>query len=194
MLDRVESLARRMAIFGGSLLAILVVMVCLSILGRSANSLGHSEALEASLPWLASALVSSGLGPVPGDFELVEAGIGLAIFSFLPICQLYGAHATVDVFTSSLSGRLNAWLRAFWEVLLSLVILLITWRLIVGTLDKLENGETTFILQFPVWWALAASAVAACAASFVAVYCAYARVMEALTSRRFMPTSEGADH
>ena len=40
------------------------------------------------------------LGPVPGDFELVEVGTGFAVFAFLPWCQLKRGHATVDLFTS----------------------------------------------------------------------------------------------
>jgi hypothetical protein len=44
-------------------------------------------------------------GPVKGDFEVVEAGIAFSIFAFLPICQLHGGHATVDIFTNLMPKR-----------------------------------------------------------------------------------------
>jgi len=125
---------------------------------------------------------------VTGDFELVEAGIAFAIFAFLPICQLYGAHATVDVFTNQLPGRANRYLIAFWEVVLTAVILLISWRLYEGFLSKLGNGQTTFLLQFPIWWAYGASFVASVIAGLVALYCAAMRVAEALSGRQILPT------
>lgn len=169
-----------MAILGGLVLSALIVMVCLSVLGRGGNTFANWDALEAAMPGLSAALLSTGIGPVPGDFEVVEAGIAFAIFAFLPLCQLKNAHATVDVFTSLMPKSFNTFLKAFWEILLTLAILLITWRLGVGLMDKIDNGETTFILGFPKWWGYAASFVAALVASFVALYCATIRTQAAL--------------
>ena len=188
------ALVRALATVGGIVLTILIILVCISVAGRGGNTFAHWDWLEQTVPGLSEALLGTGIGPLQGDFELVEAGIAFAIFSFLPLCQIYGGHATVDVFTSKLPKRVNDWLIAFWEVLLAVVVLLITWRLGVGMLDKMNNGETTFILQFPVWWAYAASLVAACAASIVAVYCGVTRIFEALLQRQLMPKSEGAIH
>lgn len=192
MKTAIERLARAMAVLGGVVLTALVLLTCVSVLGRGLNSMGHSDWLIGLSQSLADRLIATGVGPVTGDFELVEAGIAFAIFAFLPICQLYAGHATVDVFTSRLSDRANAWLVAFWEGVLTLVIWLITWRLCAGLLDKLGNGETTFLLQFPIWWAYAASFVAALAASVTALYCAVARVTYAATGRSILPAS-GAD-
>ncbi len=69
-----------------------------------------------------------------------------------------------------------------------------TWRLYAGMEGKMSNGETTFLLQFPVWWAYAASFVAAVAASIVGIYCAIARVLDVVTGRSHLPNSEGAHH
>ena len=191
MLNVMDRLARTMAIVGGLVLSALIVLTCVSVLGRGLNTLGHSGILPEAL---GAALIASGVGPVTGDFELVEAGIAFAIFSFLPICQLYSGHATVDIFTQALPKRGNRWLIAFWEVVLTLVIWLITWRLFAGLQNKLDYGETTFLLQFPVWWAYAASFIAALVASLVALYCAWARLAEAATGRRYMPYTQGAAH
>ncbi|MEM6727983.1 MAG: TRAP transporter small permease [Pseudomonadota bacterium] len=179
-----------MALLGGIVLTLVILMVCASILGRGVVTFGNWDAFEGFAPSISDALLGTRIGPVPGDFELVEAGIAFAIFAFLPLCQLRGGHATVDVFTSFLPDRANDWLKAFWEVVLTLAILLITWRLGAGMLDKIETGEITFILAFPKWWAYAASLFAACAASLVAVYCAVARVAEAATGR---PVITGAE-
>ena len=191
MLTFMDRLARLMAITGGLVLTVLVGLTCVSVLGRGLNTLGHSGVLGEAL---GAALINSGVGPVAGDFELVEAGVAFAIFAFLPICQLHGGHATVDIFTQALPLRANRWLIAFWEVVLSLTIWLITLRLAAGMIGKYGNGETTFLLQFPVWWAYAASLVAAGVAAVVAGYCAYSRLAFALTGRARLPQAEGAVH
>lgn len=194
MLEAMERVARMMAIIGGLVLTLLIVLTCISVLGRGANTFGHSGFLTSFAPDLAAALIATGVGPVQGDFEIVEAGIAFAIFAFLPICQLHGGHATVDVFTSFLPHNANRWIVAFWEVVLALVIILISWRLFVGMLDKFGNGETTFLLQFPIWWAYAASVAASLAAVLVAVYCAAARIIGLITGTDDLPKAEGAMH
>lgn len=194
LLNLMERLSRLMAILGGFVLTALVVLTCLSVLGRGLNTFGHSDLLSSVSQAAADWLIASGAGPITGDFELVEAGIAFSIFAFLPICQLHGAHATVDIFATRFPRWFNRFLVTFWEVALSAVILLITWRLFVGMEDKMRYGETTFLLQFPVWWAYAASLVAAVAASVVALYCAVARVIEFFTGRSYMPYSEGTLH
>ncbi|WP_417725434.1 TRAP transporter small permease [Salipiger sp.] len=192
MLSLVTRTARLMALLGGVVLTALVVLTCVSVLGRGMNTLGHSDLVSGFAPGVAAAL--TGFGPVRGDYEIVEAGIAFAIFAFLPICQLLAAHATVDVFTSLLPARANAWLIAFWEVVLAVVVIVIAWRLIDGALTMQSRGQTTFLLQFPVWWAYGLSSVAALVAALVSVYCAVGRVMEPLTGRAWLPGSEGANH
>ena len=194
MLKLMERLARLMAIFGGIVLTALVILTCLSILGRSLNTIGHSGWLTGLSQGLADALLATGVGPINGDFELVEAGVAFAIFAFLPVCQLYSGHATVDVFTSMMSRKVNKILITFWDVILSAVIILITARLYEGMMNKMSYGETSFLLQFPVWWAYALSFSAAVVAAIVAVYCAIARVLELITGRKYLPMSEGAVH
>lgn len=179
MIDAVTALARAMAILGGLVLTALVVLICVSVLGRGGNTFAHWELIETSTPGLSAFLLGTGVGPVPGDFEIVEAAIAFAIFAFLPLCQLKSAHATVDVFTSFLPERANIRLKAFWEVMLTLAIVLITWRLGAGLIDKFNTGESTLLLGFPKWWAFMASFIAAIAASAVALFCAYHRAAAA---------------
>ncbi|WP_282181202.1 TRAP transporter small permease [Aliiroseovarius marinus] len=190
----VERIARVMAIMGGVVLTALVLLTCVSVLGRGLNTLGHSDMLTSLSQWAADALIATGVGPLNGDFELVEAGVAFSIFAFLPICQLYSSHATVDVFTNSLPPKVNKAIITFWEVVLSAIILLITWRLFVGVQSKMAYGETTFLLQFPVWWAYGLSFIASAVASLIAIYCAVARVIELVTGRHILPHAGEAIH
>lgn len=194
MLTLVEKIARFTAILGGLILTVLVVLTCISVIGRGLNTFGHSDFLEAYAPALGDMLLATGVAPITGDFELVEAGVAFAIFSFLPICQLYGAHATVDIFTSMLSKRVNEVLMIVWEIALTAIVILITWRLFEGMQDKMKYGETTFLLQFPIWQSYAASLVPAVIASLVGGYCSYARIIGFVTGHTPLPNSEGAVH
>ncbi|KIC51914.1 TRAP transporter small permease [Tateyamaria sp. ANG-S1] len=184
MFRLVKWLSRFSAVVGGIVLVVLILLTTASIVGRELSKLGH--ALGES--WFGQMLLASGVDEIKGTYELTEAGVAFAIFAFFPVCQFYGQHATVDVFTSSLPRRPLGWLRAFWEVVLAAVIVFIGLRLYEGMLRYLGNGETTLFLQFPVWWAYAASVGAAAIAGLTAVYCAWVRVVEAATGRQILPT------
>lgn len=185
-------LARFTAVIGGLVLMALVLMTTASIIGRTVNKMLHSPFFQEKLTGLSQGLIDIGIGEINGNYELLEAGVAFAIFSFLPICQYYGAHATVDVFTSFLPARVNRWIMAFWEVVLAAVIVLIIWRLYEGMQRYLGNGETTLFLQFPVWWAYAASFASGVIASVVSVYCAVIRVIEAIRGTDILPSEQGA--
>ncbi|MCX8224462.1 MAG: TRAP transporter small permease [Sulfitobacter sp.] len=188
----VQFLARFTAVIGGLVLTVLILMTTFSIIGRTINKVLHSEFFQTQLNGLSQALLDLGVGEINGNYELLEAGIAFAIFSFLPICQFYGSHASVDIFTSFLSRRANRWIAAFWEVVLAAVILLIIWRLFEGMQRYIGNGETTLFLQFPVWWAYAASFGAGTISCIVAVYCAVIRVIEAIKDETILPSEQGA--
>ena len=98
-------LARVAAIIGGLVLIWLVVLTTLSIIGRTLNKMMHSDLAETILGSLAQRVIDLGVGEINGNYELLEAGVAFAIFSFFPICQLYNNHATVDVFTSALPPK-----------------------------------------------------------------------------------------
>ena len=182
-----------MAILGGFVLTILIVLVCVSVFGRTMNGVLHGIGASVA-PGLATWLLDLGVGPINGDFELVEAGIAFAIFAFLPICHLSGGHATVDIFTSKLPTGVNRILQMVIEVVFAAVLILIAMRLYAGTMSKFSYGETTFLLQFPIWWAYAASLFGATIAAVVSVYIALMRIIEAFTGRVILPTPEDTFH
>ncbi len=192
MLRRIiEALARVMAILGGLVLTGLIVMTCLSITGRWLNGMLNADALDGA-GW-AAWLLALGIGPINGDFELVEAGMAFVIFAFLPLTQLSGGHASVDIFTRILPDGVNRWLTVAWAVLFAAVLILIARQLWLGTSDKMRYGETTYLIQFPIWWAYAAALVGAGVAAITAVFVALARIAEAVTGAAILPT-EGAEH
>lgn len=190
----VLQVARVMAFVGGAVLSVLILLTCVSILGRSLNGVLHSDAVQSVAPALAKALLAAGIGPVDGDFEIVESGMAFAIFAFLPLCQMTGSHATVDVFTSGMSAKVNRWLRWVAEILFALVLIVIAVQLFGGMQSKLRSGQTTLLLEYPVWWSYALSVVGAVTAALVAVYVAAMRTVEVTTGRNILPIEEGAEH
>lgn len=141
MMDWIYRLARWTAWMGGVVLLALTLMVVASVTGR--------------------ALIGIGLGPVPGDFELVEVGVAIAVFFFLPWCDLRGGHATVDVFYRRAPKWAQNTVDLISDVLMLAVWWVMTWMLFEGMLEKKAYTETTFILQMPVWWAYALCLVGA---------------------------------
>jgi TRAP-type C4-dicarboxylate transport system permease small subunit len=133
----IYSFCRILAWFGGLVLVALALMSVASIAGRALSGLG--------------------LGPVPGDFELVEAGTALAVFCFLPWCHLRHGHATVDLLWGAYPLAMRRVLELLSDALMLVVWVLLVWRMGVAMLDYREYGESTFILQMPVWWGYAAS-------------------------------------
>ncbi len=133
--------SQALAWIGGLVLTAMAVLSVASIIGRT--------------------LSNYGLGPVPGDFELVEAGTALAVFCFLPWTHLKGGHALVDLFWKAYPPALQRVLMVLADALMLLVWLLLVWRMGVSMEDYRENGEVSFILQMPVWWGYAASMVPA---------------------------------
>ena len=190
----IERLARLFAMIGGLVLTFLIVMTCLSIAGRSINSLLNSDFLQGAAPSIANALLAKGLGPINGDFELVEAGLAFAIFVFIPLCQLEGAHASVDIFTSRLPVRINQKLQLVIEIAFAVALVLIAFKLFEGMQSKRNSGETTLLLQYPLWWAYSLSLIGAIVAALVGIYLVVVRFIEAVTGKQILIVEGRAEH
>lgn len=89
--------------------------------------------------------------PFPGDFELTEVGVAVAVFAFLPYCQITGANVTADIFTARASARTVAILQFVASLVAFGFASLLVWRMWAGMLDQKAYGYTTAILQFPQW-------------------------------------------
>ena len=182
--------ARFMAICGGLVLALLILLICISVVGRSLNGVLHGW-IGTAFPAVSAWLLQAGVGPINGDFELVEAGVAFSIFSFLPLCQISGGHASVDIFTSKLPRGVNRGLQMVIDTVFAIALIVMAYQLYKGMLSKLSYGDTTFLLQFPIWWAYAASLVGAVMAAVISVYVACVRVMELATGQDVITDETG---
>ncbi|WP_212523201.1 TRAP transporter small permease [Actibacterium sp. MT2.3-13A] len=164
VLDRA---ARGMAYGGGAALLGIALVTVASVTGRALSGLG--------------------LGPVTGDYELVEAGCAIAVFSFLPLCQLRRGHVTVDVLIQRFPPRARAAFGLLGDTLITLTAGVILWRLWLGFGERFPYGgdalraalsmgdrpffaETTYDLQLPVWIPYALSLGGAAAFLVVSLY------------------------
>ena len=90
---------------------------------------------------------------VPGDFELTQIGGAVAVFCFLPYCQLHNHNVTADIFTFWANNKTILLLRIGGAVIALLFSILLLWRMTDGMLDQKKYDYTTAILQIPVWTA-----------------------------------------
>ena len=161
---RVESFASQLSkglvFFGGAVLTALAFMTVLSTIGRAFVGL------------------QIGLGPIPGDFELVEAGTAVSVFCFMSWCQLNQGHVTVDIFTNQFGQRANALLILIGNSLIFIVAFVIAWRLWMGFGEQVTwfsqpirdligfgykpfTNNTTYILGMPFWYSYLLSFIGA---------------------------------
>ncbi|MCK8463590.1 TRAP transporter small permease [Aliiroseovarius sp. S1339] len=143
-----EVSSRWMAYSGGAILVGIALTTVLSIVGRSLSGFG--------------------LSPIKGDYEIVEMGCAVAVFAFMPWCQLKRGHVTVDIFISKLSDRMQAVLGLIGDVFLTGAAFIILWRLWLGFGEKFPFGsdglrsvfgmgskpffpESTYELEIPLW-------------------------------------------
>jgi TRAP-type C4-dicarboxylate transport system permease small subunit len=148
------------AILGGLLIAALAIMTVCSIAGR----------WIASLPLVSSLPLLGWVGPVTGDYELVEMGTATAIFLFLPYCHLRGGHVTVDLIVMHAPKMVQRATAVLAEVLFTVVSAIMTWRLYHGLLDKQRYMETSMLLGIPLWWGYAAGIVGFTLLTLVCLY------------------------
>jgi len=121
------------ALAGGGLLVLVIALNVLSVVG--------------------GAVVGR---PFPGDFEITEIGIAVAVFAFLPYCQMTGANVKAEILTSRAGPRLRALMGLAASLTALAFSVLLLWRMWFGLLDQKAYGYTTTILQFPHWIAFAA--------------------------------------
>lgn len=91
--------------------------------------------------------------PFAADYELVKNFIGVAIFMFLPYCQLTGSNVTVDIFTESMSEGKKAAMALFSSIFAVAFSLLLLRQMSLGFLDYMRYPEVTPVLQLPLWTA-----------------------------------------
>ncbi len=141
-----ERLTRALALMGGALLILAIVITLVSVAGRYAFA-----------------------RPVPGDYELIEIICAVAVFLFFPYTQATGSNISAKFFTSGLPERHQRALDVANDVIFSLVAALLTWRLADGLENKFTTGDTTILIRIPIWWAYV---VAVLSMALLTVVCA----------------------
>ena len=89
--------------------------------------------------------------PVRGDFEIVEMGVAVAVFAFLPYCQLTGANVTADIFTAWAGPRTISFLSVIASIIAVGFAVLLLWRMWYGLIDYRTYGEMTTVYAIPIW-------------------------------------------
>jgi TRAP-type C4-dicarboxylate transport system permease small subunit len=126
--------ARALAIVGGLLSVATALLVTTSV----------------TLRWL-------GLGSINGDFELVQIGVALSVFCFLPLTQARRGNIMVDTFTAWLPLRVQRAMDAFWDFVYAGFMALTAWCLMNGARDALASGLTSAMLGLNLWPVFAAT-------------------------------------
>jgi TRAP-type mannitol/chloroaromatic compound transport system permease small subunit len=122
------ALSRWLAVCGGLMIFAMALLTAASVSGRSIFG-----------------------QPVPGDFELVGIGTGLAVFAILPWCQITRGNVLVDFFMSGASARAKALCDAAGALLYLIIGSILTWRLALGGLDMYRYSEMSMTIGFPRW-------------------------------------------
>lgn len=121
-------ISKWMAVFGGVILFILAILTTISVFGR--------KFLDA---------------PVPGDFELVAIGTGVAVFACLPYCQLMRGNVLVDFFMNNAPTRAKTIADIIASLIFLAIGLMLTWRMIYGAIDMHDVNEVSMTIGFPRW-------------------------------------------
>jgi TRAP-type C4-dicarboxylate transport system permease small subunit len=148
-------IARVLALAGGLLVVGLALLVTTSVVLR----------------WL------GGQG-VNGDFEMVQMGLALAVFAFLPLCQAHRGNVMVDTFTSRLPSRVQAAVDALWDLVYAAFAGFIAWRLSIGAMEAFTSHTTSMVLGLPIHYAIAGCAGMA---AFLALICILTALRRART-------------
>ena len=77
----------------------------------------------------------------------------MAVFAFLPYCQLTGANVTADIFTAGAGPRTKAFLSLVAALVALAVSAVLLWRMNAGLADYQLYEEITPITGFPIWMA-----------------------------------------
>ncbi|HRY89341.1 MAG TPA: TRAP transporter small permease [Rubrivivax sp.] len=122
------AVSKAAAVVGGLVFVAIVAMSIVSIVGRKLVSM-----------------------PVPGDFELVEMGSAVGASFFFAYCHLNRGDVKVDFFTQHWSAAKVMWLDAIGSTLIGLFGAVVAWRTAVGAFALREVGESSAILDWPMW-------------------------------------------
>ncbi len=89
--------------------------------------------------------------PVPGALEVTEIMMGALIFASLPLVTLRNQQVTIDLFEPFIPKPIKHALQVLIQIVGSLCLAMIAWRLWVKAGQMIQQGDTTAVLQLKVW-------------------------------------------
>lgn len=93
--------------------------------------------------------------PILGDVELVQLGCAVVVSCFLPYTQFQRANIIVDFFTQNATSVRKRWMDSLGNLLYTLMMALVVWRVATGGLGMKDSGESSMLMNLPLWWAYA---------------------------------------
>jgi TRAP-type C4-dicarboxylate transport system permease small subunit len=91
--------------------------------------------------------------PFAPDYELMKHFVAVAVFTFLPWCQLVGGNVSVDIFTERMGAKAKAAMAMLAAVLAAGFAVLLLVQMYDGMLGYLKYPEETPVLRLPLWTA-----------------------------------------
>ena len=134
-----------------------------------------------------------GLRSIPGDTEIVQIGCAIAIFAFLPICQLRRSNVLVDFFTAGLPQRGRSFLDLAANLVFLAITVLIARQLGHGTAEKFATMDSTMVLRIPERWPYSIALLLAWLLVIVTAYTVVRSAVEIVRGRPIGPQPSG-DH
>lgn len=87
--------------------------------------------------------------PIYGAYEITEFMMGVLIFSALPLVTAREGHVTIDVFDHFIAPAIGRWQRFLVNLLSTLVLAFLGWRLWILSASHLRTNEVTMTLHIP---------------------------------------------
>jgi TRAP-type C4-dicarboxylate transport system permease small subunit len=159
---------------GGLLLVAIMLVSSVSVIGRGLSQLFGAR-----------------LSGIPGDIEIVQLGCAVAVFAFLPLCQIKRANVLVGAFTKNLPVRY----RSVFDLAANALFLVLAFALALqlghGAVEKFRNNDTTMVLRIPEGWAFAVALAFAWLLALATAYTVARSVMEIATNCAIGPPPSG---
>lgn len=89
---------------------------------------------------------------VLGSVEIVQLTLVAVVFLAIPETFLRDEHIAVDLIDQALSSRALAGLRFCADVVTTVFLCILAWRMVLPAFDTIEIGDRTSDLQISLFW------------------------------------------
>lgn len=174
-----ERLAGGWALLGGFVLLAVMLVSSVSIIGRNLPTLLGVFGIRI-IPY-----------NIPGDIEIVEAGSAIAIFAYLPYCQLMRGNVFVDFFTKGAPLRARSFLDFLSNVVFLAITIVMALQIGIATGERFRYGDTTMVLRIPEAWPYLVCSISAWFLVVTTLYSVVRSLLEISRNRLIGPQPAG---